>query len=358
MSTTMMTSVSMEGTFPQGLHPFPSLDKLQLPRPSAKTRRLHALVALIASLLALCMIVVVIFHAYVAWMLAYPYVAPLTSNPKAAIGLDYEDVLIPSISGKTNVSGWYVPAYSDDSNSEPATRTIVFSHGYGANREETWVPMYDLTKLLNGLHYNVMLFDYGYASAADKTAATGGLEESQQLLAAVQYVKEQGSKEVIVWGFSMGAGTALQAALQSKDINGMILDSLFVPSADSLFNNVSQVVSLPRFPSETLIGALLPLWTGVGIDSVPAEQMMNTSYDIPIYIIHGTQDVKSPYTTAEHIADKQTNPLSRSWIVQQGQHEMLFREHPSEYIQRAALFLSQVNQQVLAAQSDSAAASA
>ncbi|MUT65576.1 alpha/beta hydrolase [Paenibacillus sp. NEAU-GSW1] len=358
MSTTIMTPIPLESGFPQVLPSFQQTGGiLNRPRPQARTRRNHMLVAWTAAFAAMCLLAVVVFHGYVAWMLAHPYVAPLFSNPKAAVGLDYEDIVFPSKSGRTTVSGWYVPAgsaeLSNGSGAETAAltygaaeskRTVVLSHGYGANREETWVPMYDLTKLLNSLHYNVVLFDYGYASSDYKVPATGGLEESQQLLAAVDYAKAQGAEEVIVWGFSMGAGTALQAALQTDDIDGMILDSLFLASSDTLYSNVTQIVDLPRFPSMTLIESLMPVFSGASLNQIPLDTIMNDSFDIPLYIIHGTNDAKAPYQTAELIAAAQNNPLSRSWIVPQGQHEMLFREDPNEYIQRAVLFLSQLDQ--------------
>jgi pimeloyl-ACP methyl ester carboxylesterase len=344
----MMTPMPLEGGFPQSLQPFPlgDADKLYQLR-KTKSRSKHLLVASITSLIAVCLIAIIIFHGYVAWMLAYPYVAPLASNPQVAIGLDYEDVIFPSKSGNTTVSGWFVPAYEDTSEPASSVRTVVFSHGYGANREESWVPMYELTKLLHGLNYNVLLFDYGYASKEYKAPATGGLEESQQLLAAVDYAKSRGAEDIVVWGFSMGAGTALQAALQTDVIDAMILDSLFIPSSEALFDNLNQFVSLPSF-SLPLIESMIPLWTGTSFGSIPASEVISHIYNIPLFIIHGTNDVKAPYVTAEAIAEVQGNGLSRSWIVQDGKHELLFKVHPSEYIQRSALFLSQVDQQLQA----------
>ncbi|MGM0883597.1 MAG: alpha/beta hydrolase [Bacillota bacterium] len=348
MSSTTMTPLPMEGGFPQSLQPFPlqGTDNLLAFR-KTKSRGKHLLVASIASLTAMCLLAVIIFHGYVAWMLAYPFVAPLSSNPKAAIGLDYEDVVFPSKSGNTTVSGWFIPADADVSEPAQSVRTVVFSHGYGANREETWVPMYELSKMLHGLNYNILLFDYGYASKEYKAPATGGLEESQQLLAAVDYAKSRGADDIVVWGFSMGAGTALQAALQTDEIDAMILDSLFIPSPEALFDNLNQFVSLPRF-SLPLIESLIPLWTGTSFGSIPADQVISNEYDIPLYVIHGTNDVKAPYKTAEAVAADQGNQLSRTWIVPDGQHELLFKVHPREYIQRAALFLSQVDQQLQA----------
>ncbi|MDQ0063165.1 alpha/beta hydrolase [Paenibacillus harenae] len=354
MSTTTMTQRPLESGFSGSLQPFPFIDPDGLfAKRKAKSRVKHLVVASIASVTAMCLLAIVIFHGYVAWMLAYPYVAPLTSNPKAAIGLEYEDVVFPSHSGHTTVSGWFVPAAGSeisaaDASDAASTRTVVFSHGYGANREETWVPMYDLSKLLNGLGYNVLLFDYGYASKEYKAPATGGLEESQQLLAAIDYAKSRGAEDIVVWGFSMGAGTALQTALQTEEIDAMILDSMFVPSPEALFDNLNQFVELPRFPSLPLIKSLIPLWTGSSFGSIPAEEVVSNDYEMPIFVIHGTNDVKAPYETAEVVASVQGNPLSRSWIVPDGQHEMLFQVHPREYIQRAALFLSQVDGQLQA----------
>ncbi|MBH5318947.1 alpha/beta fold hydrolase [Paenibacillus sp. GSMTC-2017] len=351
MSTTLSTTHAMESlapavpVFPPVKLPYPTIAPLH-----SSKRSKHILVASLASLLSVCFIVVIIFHGYVAWSLAYPYVAPLASNPQEAIGVAYEDVIFPSHSGQTTVSGWYVPAAptsTDQRNVETVSkRTVVFSHGYGANREEHWVPMYDLTKLLHDLNYNVLLFDYGYASQQYKAPATGGREESQQLLAAIDYAKYKGAEDVIVWGFSMGAGTALQTALVTNEIDAMILDSLFIPSSEALFDNINQFVPLPRFPSLPLIESMIPLWSGGSFGSVPAEQVIANDFSIPTFIIHGTDDVKASHNTAEAIALNQGDSLSRSWIVQDGQHEMLFRKHPQEYVQRTALFLSQVEGQL------------
>ncbi|MBW7474894.1 alpha/beta hydrolase [Paenibacillus oenotherae] len=331
------------------------------PEPGSKptaiggSRRKHAVIAILSALTALILFTGLAFHGYVAWIIAHPYVAPLTSNPMDAKGLAYSDVSFPSNSGQTTVHGWFIPAAPAAAKGSEvqalsaaaapldSKRTVIFSHGYGANREETWVPMYELAGLLHRLDYNVLMFDYGYASSEDRSPATGGHEESQQLLAAVNYVREQGAEQVIVWGFSMGAGTALQTALQTDEIDAMILDSLFLPSPESLYSNVRQHLDLPRYPSLPLIEWMLPFWTGTKFNQIPAEQVMEKAFTIPLFVIHGTNDAKAPLVTAEHIASNQRQPLSREWVVQGGKHELLFQTRPKEYIQRAALFLSQVD---------------
>jgi alpha-beta hydrolase superfamily lysophospholipase len=278
------------------------------------------------------------FHAYIAWKLTHPYVSSLVSNPMLAKNLAYADITFPSSDGRTQVDGWWIPV-------QHSNRTIVLSHGYGANREEGWVPMYDLADMLNRLGYNVLMFDYGFASHERRLPATGGIIESRQLLGAIQYARAQGSEELIVWGFSMGAGTALQAALQHAPVDAMILDSTFLPNEDTLYFNLQQShLNLPKYPTVPLINWFLPIMSGTtGMDMIPSARAQETSFDFPIFLIHGTADLKAPTYLAENVAKAQTNPFTQLWIVPDAIHEMIFRTHTQEYVKRVSAFLSEVH---------------
>lgn len=294
-----------------------------------------------------CLIVVIflVFHAYVAWALSHPNVAPLVSNPMLAKNLSYSEVIFASADNRTMVDGWWIP-------SEDSRRTVVLSHGYGANREESWVPMYDLADLLHGLSYNVLMFDYGFASKNHYTPATGGRIESQQLLGAIQFARQQGSDELVVWGFSMGAGTALQAALHSEPIDAMILDSTFIPDDNTLYHNIRNQINIPKYPSVSLIRYFFPFMSGTRLENIPSAQIQETAFDFPILLIHGTADDKAPTYLSENVAKAQTNELSELWVVQDAIHEMIFRTHPEEYVARTTGFLDSVarTQQVQLAQ--------
>ncbi|GAB2701604.1 alpha/beta hydrolase [Paenibacillus thermoaerophilus] len=276
------------------------------------------------------------FHAYVAWILARPDPIPLSSNPMAAHGLAYEDVTFPAVGYPSRLEGWYVPAGN-------SKRTIVFSHGYGANREEYWVPMLDLTKAVHQLGYNALLFDYGYVYN-EKQPVTAGVIETRELLGAIQFAKEKGAEEIFVWGFSMGAGIALQAALQTDDLSGMLLDSTFLLTADTLYHNLRQYVNLPRFPSVYLIKWFFPMLNGVSLQEIPTERVLSTTYDIPIYMMHGKLDDKAPFELAEKLAANQSShEASGLWLVPDGYHELLFRYHKKEYMSRVVQFLNAVS---------------
>jgi len=288
-----------------------------------------ALAALIAGAIA-----VVGLYAYIAWILARPDVAPLQSNPLDAVHLPYEDVSFPSAAGDHRLEGWYIPA------SEPTDRTIVFSHGYGGNREEIWVPIYELARFAHEQGFNALMFDYGYVYHPERVV-TGGANESLDLIGAVRYAKSRGADEVVVWGFSMGAGTALQAALGENGIDAMILDSTFVLEPDTLYHNLKQYADLPREPSLTLLRWLYPLVNGSGMQEVPYQTIKHAAYDIPILMIHGTLDERSPYAIVQGIASNQTkHDASDFWLVPNATHELVYRKEKEEYVRRAAEFLA------------------
>lgn len=293
---------------------------------------LALLLTLTASVLALT----VAFHAYVAWLLARPIIAPLSSNPLEAIGVPYEEVTFPSINQTSKLDGWYLPA-------EGSTRTVIFSHGYGANREESWVPMYDLAKAAHMQNFNVLMFDYGFVHP--EQVVTGGVQETFELLGAVDFIKQKNAKQIFIWGFSMGAGTALGAALQSEDITGMILDSAFILSPDTLYHNIRQHADLPRFPSLSLIRMFFPVMNGVNMNQIPYEKILQNTYKIPMFMIHGMLDEKAPYEQAQIIMDNQTaqQPLSKLWLLPKGHHELIYSVNKREYLQKTLSFLEQVS---------------
>ncbi|MDF2926970.1 MAG: hypothetical protein K0R57_5884 [Paenibacillaceae bacterium] len=301
---------------------------------SAYTRS-HFFLAVLLSFVFVAVTAAVGFHAYIAWLLGRPVIAPLSSNPLEAIGVPYEDLSFPSANKRSNLEGWYLPA-------EHSKRTVIFSHGYGANREESWVPMYDLAKAAHMQNFNVLMFDYGFVHP--EQVVTGGVQETFELLGAIDVAKEKGAEQIFIWGFSMGAGTALGTALQSGDITAMILDSAFILSPDTLYYNIRQHADLPRFPSVGLLRLFFPMMNGVSMNQLPYERVLNTSYEIPLFLIHGMQDEKAPYQLAKQVFNNQSEQaLSKLWILPDGHHELIYTVNKREYLQKTLSFLESVS---------------
>jgi pimeloyl-ACP methyl ester carboxylesterase len=303
-------------------------------RPILVKRRVKSLLVALISVLLLFFSLVMAFHAYIAWTLARPHIDPLRSNPTLSFGAAYEDITFPSLNESSTLSGWYIPAVKSPSNG----KTVIFSHGYGGNREEIWVPLYSLAQELHKQNYNVLMFDYGYVQP--QVSATGGIRESQELLGAVKYAKDKGAESVYVWGFSMGAGTALQAALQTKDIDGMILDSTFILEPDTLYHNMKQIANLPKFPSQSLVHLFFPLINGVNLNQIPYNQVKEAQYPMPILFIHGKQDQRAPYEMVQEIFRNQSaNSNAQLWLLPNDGHELIFKAQKRTYLSLTMGFL-------------------
>ncbi|WP_405081634.1 alpha/beta hydrolase [Paenibacillus chitinolyticus] len=301
------------------------------------SRRKKAVLLSLLCFFVLCSSLILGFHGFIAWTLARPTIAPLSSNPAKAVGLPYQNVTFPSSNGSSTLSGWYIPT------AQASSRTVIFSHGYGGNREELWVPIYSLAKKLHDSGYNVLMFDYGYVHPGNDRIVTAGIQESKELLGAVNYIKEKGSERVYVWGFSMGAGTALQAALQTKDIDGMILDSTFLLNPDTLYHNMKQYVNIPKFPSLPLVRVFFPLLNGVNMNQIPYQAVTTHEYPMPIYFIHGDEDERAPHEIAEQVYKNQHNVFSNYWVLPTGKHELIYSAKPDEYITRTFGFLKTIS---------------
>jgi uncharacterized protein len=297
-----------------------------------KAKPSHMIIASLLTIVFLLLSSVLLLHAYIAWTLARPPVLELTSNPLRAVGLVYHDVEFPSANGRTRLNGWYIPA---ERHSET---TVVFSHGYGGNREEPWVPIYELAKASHLQGYNVLMFDYGF-NRPDQVV-TGGVQEKEELLGAIDFAKRRGAMRTIVWGFSMGAGTALQAALQTSDIDAMILDSTFILNPDTLYHNLQQHINLPRFPSVALIRLFFPILNGTSLKQIPYQTVSDVDFNLPIFFIHGKNDSLAPYELAQQMhRNQQKNAATELWMTPRDIHEMVYRGHKQEYLQRVFSFM-------------------
>ncbi|MCR8642447.1 lysophospholipase [Paenibacillus sp. N1-5-1-14] len=327
MSTTSLSPYTIPQTLPGRIH-------TEIPTPQPRKRKVLRNILITLSLLIFS--AVIAFHAYVALFLARPDIVPLPSNPMQKLGLSYEDVSFASSNGMTHLDGWLIPAVK-------SKKSIVFSHGYGENRAAPWVPTYTIAKEMHNRGYNVLMFDYSYATAGSTRLMTGGLQESKELAGAIEFLKERGMEQVYVWGYSMGAGTALQTALSQPNIDGMILDSTFILSSDTLSSNIKRLANLPKYPSVPLIQLFSSLIDGINMRDIPYKQVMAHSYNMPIYFIHGDKDQLAPYGVIEKLAANQKSPLSDKWIVQGGEHEMIHQSQSKAYFKNTFAFLDKVS---------------
>ena len=110
---------------------------------------------------------------------------------------------------------------------------------------------------------------------------------------------------------------------------------------DTLYHNIHNQIDLPaihrwRFWSCSSLCLTAQVWTR------SYNEVKKHDYPFPTLFIHGTRDDKAPYPIAEKIASNQTHADSDSWIVEDAHHELIFREHPREYLRKVSTFLGKL----------------
>jgi uncharacterized protein len=208
--------------------------------------------------------------------------------------------------------GWFIPSKAT------TKKTIILLHGYPADKGDILPSMLFLHQ-----HFNLLLFDFRYFGESEGAYSTIGKKEVDDLLAAINYLKNRGITEVGVWGFSMGGAIALMTAEKTTAIKAIVAESPYARLdwlAYDYFN-----IPLLRYP----LGVLLRLWgilfLGHDIKTVaPANVIAHLS--IPILLIHSKQDAVISYDHAV-LLKQQAKSNVESIDTDQLQHGELMENH-------------------------------
>lgn len=149
-----------------------------------------------------------------------------------ALGLYYETITFDSKDG-TDLNGWFIPSINASQILEEGNDAIlrkrpgvVLCHGIGTNRKQ----MLPLAAFLNSKGYEVLLFDFRSAGLSASNPRSFGLNERDDVLAAVHYLQETSSIDptrVGVIGQDMGGVAALWAAGYDHSIQAVAIADVY-----------------------------------------------------------------------------------------------------------------------------------
>ena len=182
-----------------------------------------------------------------SWLIvhrSFRFPDPDLRKTPSTFGLHYESVEFASDPG-IQLRGWFVPAQSGRNDGqrlqlEPCRGTVVLVHGLNRSRAEMLSRAVFLAK--NG--YNALLFDLRHHGESGGRISSLGYYESNDVLAALNYLREQRHLEcpVVLWGVSMGATAALLAYSRSPEVSCAIADSPFLSFEDTIVHDLEKVV--------------------------------------------------------------------------------------------------------------------
>ncbi|HEY8317359.1 MAG TPA: alpha/beta fold hydrolase [Amnibacterium sp.] len=219
------------------------------------------------------------------------------------LDVPWEDVRIQTTLGV--VPAWEVPAEGFDS-----PRWAILVHGRRTVRQEVLraVPVF------HRAGWSTLLVSYrDDGEAPSSSSPKYGLEDAEWLdvESAVLHALDQGAREVVLVGFSMGGAIVLQTAMRSRlqaVISGVVLDSPVLDFAEALLHqgDATRLPAPVRRGALSLVGSRLgPLLTGQDepFDTRGAEVVARVAdLDVPVLVLHSEDDGIAPIDVSRRLA--------------------------------------------------------
>jgi uncharacterized protein len=267
--------------------------------------------------------------------LTHPFPAKTMKTPKE-YGLEFEDIVFFSRKDQVQLSGWWIPAASNQSK-----KTVITAHGYMNERAMEGIEGLQLAKVLSENGYNVLMFDFRNAGKSKGRTTGIGYFERHDLYSAIEYaIQEKSQEKIALLGWSMGAAAALIAGCEHPAVSVIIADSPFSELGPFLKENLSYWTKLPKRLFTPIIYHSMRILLKIDPTEVsPLNHVKNTKGK-SFFIIHSKSDEAIPFAESEKIVQSISSDNHKElWLTKDCQHINSYLFHKKEYARRVLRFL-------------------
>lgn len=276
-------------------------------------------------------------------LLLYPPRRGLTATQAAQLtgGLRADGVDLDSVTFETSdhvtLRGWMIWPEARPTTSPPPTgAAIILIHGRYANRRQT-LPY---TRFLAQAGFPVLLYDSRGQGQSGDHPCTYGFTERRDVEAAIGFLHANyGLDHVGLFGLSMGAATALQAAARSPSLRAVVADSAFA-SLRSVADHYGSIWGwLPRWvtwPGRVIGYPLAEEITDLPVSAIAPERDARQIH-VPVLLIHGQTDWRVPPEHSQRIYQHLAGPR-QLWLVPNAGHTEGYQVARSLYESRVIEF--------------------
>lgn len=239
------------------------------------------------------------------------------------LGLPYEEVEIPSESGYL-LRGWFIPPPERSDG-----RVGVFVHGANASRFQA---LEHGAKFWYRRGYGLLTMDLSGRGSSEGKYITYTMNERKDVRSMLRWARENpkcARDEVVLFGTSNGAASAIYAAVDDEELPALALDAPYADLWDAA-GSMLQSRGVPpwlRYP----LAIAVRLRAGLDLRSVRPGDVI-TRVPAPVLFVHGDADDQVPVAHSKrmHDARERAGLESRIWILPGGEHG--FDDYPPEGI--------------------------
>jgi uncharacterized protein len=226
------------------------------------------------------------------------------------------------------LEGWYIPVDS-------AKGTVCMFHGHGGKKSGNNKEAEEFRKM----GYNTFQLDLRAHGNSQGNTTTIGVEESEDVKLAYEYIKAKGEKNIVLWGISMGASTITKAAEDYADIKPqkIILEMPYGTLSDAVEGRV-KMMHLPAQP----ISTLLTFWGGVehgfwAFNMKPQEFAKKIT--CPTLLQWGANDPRVTKKEEETLFANLPNTNKKFIVYENCVHESLCAKENAKWVNEVSSFL-------------------
>jgi len=277
-------------------------------------------IVLVIAYIAICIFLVLVQKRFIFFPSSVIEITPKNVN------LSYEDVWLPVSQKKGNleqIHGWWIPVNSYRSDFQGV---VLYFHGNAANIGANVEQAYKFHKL----GFDVLLIDYrGYG------LSTGNFPSEAQIYQDIEIVwnylvdiRKINPQNILVYGHSLGGAIAIELATRYPQMAGLIIKSSFT-SMENMVNSQGGIYKF--FPVKLLLNQKF--------DSISKLRKL----DIPILLVHGTEDVLVPAYMSEELFAVTPTEIKDLYMVPGAGHNNVAAIAGDEYLHKINQFVEQLN---------------
>jgi len=254
------------------------------------------------------------------------------------LGLPFEEENFRVRDGRTgsplNISGWWIPAPN------AGNRCVVLIHGYADAKVGAiaWAP------LLNNFNLNILAIDLRAHGDSQGRFTTGGFferEDTGQVIDQILNSRPDETRQMILFGISLGAAVAVSVAAQRTDISAMILESPF-SDYERVIAAHSRLLGLPGGLMLKAAIAGAKLISGARFEKVRPVEMLERVKCPVLTVIGGEDELLDEQDVAGLQQATADIPGSIFWLVPNATHLQAMAVDPVEYEKKLGGFLGQI----------------
>lgn len=231
-----------------------------------------------------------------------------------------------------DIEGWWLKNQKANTDSIGAKGAVIMFHGHGSCKSAI---LPEANQFLQ-LGYDVYMIDFEAHGNSEGEQSLVGIKESADVKATYDYVKQKGEKNIIIYGVSMGAATAMKAIHDYRiQPDKLILEMPFASLLDATKGKL-RIMGLPGF-----LGPVLTFWGGT-LNGAWAFSYKPYQYaaeiKCPVLLQWGRQDPR--VTEQETMAVFDHIPTAKNLVIYENAgHESLYKKEPSKWRENVSAFL-------------------